>query len=85
MKDMGCTFQNGRADAAAQLHHIHKNIKNAQQQLALMSDGDHCNDIEPCDEFDWKGAGDHSIDSLTHFVEGRKDMDMKSAVESRWR
>ena len=48
----------------------------------MLSDGDHCNAIEPCDEFDWSGADDQSIESLINFVESRKNEDMKSAVDS---
>ena len=82
MAGIGCTFQEGRAGAAAQLHCIQRKIKNAQDQFMNVTLAQDDTIIDSDNDFDWSNADDHSIDSLIVFVEAKKDEQMKSACEA---
>ena len=83
MKNLGCSFESGRAEVAAQLHRINKKVERAQECLFRDQDASNGTGVTEEIQLDWSGIESHCIESLIHYVEGKKD-EVMSEAQDRW-
>ena len=78
--NLGCVFEQGRADCAAQLHAIHKKGCEIDE---LLSQVDYSANVVHDDDMNWSGTEDMSVTELIKYIENEKNMRI-SVMRGNW-
>ena len=76
---LGCSFDEGRAEAAAQLHAINTKVLNekGKHDLAFVTNKPIAESRDH--KFDWSGLNHVNVECMINFVEAKKDSDFEDA------
>ena len=80
VRNLGCVFEQGRAECAAQLHAISKKGEEIAQLLGPVSHKQ-TNDLE--DDMNWSGTDMMNIDQLIEHIEGERSKKL-STMKKKW-
>ena len=83
MERLGCTFNDGRAAAAAQLHQVNRHISHIKSVHDELFPSNGAIFTECIHMFDWSKCENHNVDSMIQYVEKMKD-DRITDVKQAW-